>query len=258
MSEELATVDDGTVDHEELRKVILDRRKSIEEGYWELALDLHKVWNHTYHIEWGFESFQAYVEEELDFRVRTAQYMVSIADWFGKMGPQVQTWVRSLGWSKSKELVGRVTEENWKEWRKKVKGKTVSQLLALLKEDGGKEKEKEEDEVDGEKPKKRSFRLYESQMENVEQAIKKAKEDANSDSDNHALDLICTEYLATHQGKSGLAEIMAKYEKLYGVRLVAYNPTEDVIVYGDALLDDLLADDGAEATDDAEPEAEAS
>jgi hypothetical protein len=219
---------------EKLRQRIKDLRTQIEEGYWELAVDLAKVYGETLYVEWGFENWSDYVEKELDFKLRTAQYMVSIAEWFGKMEPDVQTWVKSLGWTKAKELVGKVDESNWSAWKKKIAGKSVSAIMDMM---ASEKKGKSKDVDTLEEFKRRAFKLAPAQIENVEKAIAKAKDDAKTDSDAHALDLVCTEFLATHQGQEGLSDYLANLEKIFGVSLVAYNKTTDSVVYGAALLE---------------------
>ena len=221
-----------------LRTRIKDLRTQIEDGYWELAQDLNKVWNDTLYIEFGFESWSDYVEKELDFKVRTAQYMISIAGYFGKMSPDVQAWVKSLGWTKAKELVGKVDEESLPAWKKKTAGKSVSQIIDMLKVEKG---AKSATSATPDEFKRRGFKLALPQLENVEAAVAKAKDDAKTDSEAHALDLICTEYLATHQGTEGLNDYLARIEKIFGVSLIAYNKNDDQVVFGKELLEGLPA-----------------
>ena len=52
-----------------------------------------------------------------DFQPRKAQYLVSIQEWFGRMKPEIQGWIREMGWTKAKELVGVVTNDNAEEWQ---------------------------------------------------------------------------------------------------------------------------------------------
>ena len=54
-----------------------------------------------------------------------------------------------------------------------------------------------------------------TQLANVEAAISKAKEDADSDKDGHALDLICTSYLSLNPGERSMADFLASYEKVF-------------------------------------------
>ena len=46
---------------------------------------------------------------------------------------------------------------------------------------------------------------------------------------------VCMKDMATVQ------EVLAYIEKESGLRLIAYNPEEDTIVYGDDLIDELVA-----------------
>lgn len=242
-TEELASVEDtaNTAEANDLRQQILDMRAKIDESYWEFAEALHTVWKETHYLEWGFDDWTDYVEQELDYKLRTAQYLVSIIDWFGKMPKNVQNWVKSLGWTKAKLLVKKVDQDNWKEVRKQIKNKSVSEITTILKGGSG-STSKDKSQSEGEKPTRKAFSLHAEQLENVNAAIAKAKEDANSDKEGHALDLICTHYLSTNPGERTIDDFLGSFEKIFGVQLIAYNEGEDAIVYGESTLDAIVGE----------------
>lgn len=243
---EVASVADlGESNSEEIRQQIMDLRSKIDDSYWEFAEALHVVWRDTLYLEWGFDDWTKYVEEELDYKLRTAQYLVGIIDYFGKMPANVQTWVKSLGWTKAKLLVKKVDADNWKEVRKQIKGKSVVQITEYLSGGSGKSEKVKVEDDNTEKPARKAFSLYADQLANVEAAVAKAKEDADSDKDGHALDLICTSYLSLNPGERSMSDFLASYEKVFGVRLIAVS-SDDEIVYGESTLDALVPeeDDG--------------
>lgn len=233
----------GGKEHADERAKIIDLRNKVEESYWELSKELSNVYQGSYYIAWGFASWKEYVESELQFALRKAQYLVSIQDWFGRMKPAVQEWVQSLGWTKAKELIGVVTDENAADWKARLDGLTYAELVAELK--GGKKGEETPIEGDGgdrvapEKPERKAFSLFPEQSSNVAAALEKAKALANTDKDGHALDLICSDFLATNAADDDFFGVLRRLEKTSGLRLVAYDKSADAVVFGSDLLDEL-------------------
>ena len=233
---------------QELRQHVIEIKQQVENSYFDFAEGLHKVWNSSLFVEWGYDSFPAYVEGELEYTPRTAQYLVRIADYFGKMNDDIREWVKSLGWSKAKELVKRVTPENFAEMKEKVAGKTVSQIQAMLKADKDAASDTEAEEESEEKAKRMSFSLFPDQTKTVNDAIERAKADGNTDKDGHALTLIATDFLA--QGETTLSARLEAIEKTFGVKLIAVKEEDDGVSfpYGEATLDALTEepDEGGE------------
>jgi len=247
----LATVDDAQVEMEdrpELRQKVKTLRAQVEDGYWELSQALHEVYETSAYVAWGYDSWKDYVQsDELDFQLRKAQYLISIATWFGKLNKGVQKWVAALGWSRAKELVGKVTNENAAEWKKKVAGKTVLQIQEMLKgeDGGGGEGGGDGDGGTGEgsaddKPSKWAFSLFQGQREAVEGAIELAKKASQSDKEGNNLTLICTEYMANNAAIDSADEYLGRVEKVLGVKLIAYQDSTESVVYGEKLLDQLF------------------
>lgn len=259
----LSVVDGGApaqAGFEELRKEILDLKNKVEEDYWELSVKLHQVYRDSLFMAWGFQAWKDYVEKELDFKIRKAQYLVGIQEWFGAMAPKVQEWIRELGWTKARMLISVVTNDNAEEWKKRLKGKTAVEVLEELQRGRGGDGSEDDEGEDGEggdgegkvkkqkeKPKKKSFSLFPAQEENVDAALEHAKKAAETDKDGHALDLICTDYLATNVGITSLNDYLSKVEKHVGVQLVAWDRGKSAVVYGGELLDEL---DGKAADSD--------
>jgi len=252
----------GALEHGDVRENVLALRRKTEESYWELSIALHEVYTSSYYVAWGFESWKDYVETELDFRTRKAQYLVGIQEWFGKMKPNVQQWVRELGWTKAKELTGVVTNDNASQWRRDIEGKSYREMMVLV--DRHKQEKRLEAQsgppasatfeptAPGEDEReiftKRSYQLAPAQVENVDLAFQKAKELAESDKEGNVLDLICSDFLQGHVGTPNVKDAIAQLERQVGLKLIAWDPNQDVIVYGSNTLTQLAAEDaeGAE------------
>lgn len=239
----MADLQINQIEHSDVRKRVLDLRKKVEESYWELSQSLSEVYSKSYYIAWGFQSWKEYVESELDFALRKAQYLVSISDWFSKMSPEVQDWIKSIGWTKAKALVGVVTDENAADWKARLDGLTYAQLVEELKGaskdidtplDGEGDKDVAED-----KPQKKAFSLFPEQSANVAAALDKAKQLANTEKDGHALDLICSDFLATNAGTDDMFSVIKRIEKSSGLYFIAYNKQTDSVVYGAEILDEI-------------------
>jgi len=257
--------DSGEYENKEIREKILDLLAKSEDLNWDLAVVLETAYAGDMYRQWGFDSFRSYVEEELNIKIRKAQYLVQITEWFKKMPGNIQAWVRELGWTKARMLMHVVTVENAAEWRNKVAGKSVAEIEKMLKEakgsggegGGGGDGEGGSDGEGAEKPKKKSFSLFDPQYENVERALEKASEMSGSDKEGNNLDLICTEFLATNAGVDTPQDLFRKIEKITGLSIVAYNLEKDSVAYGSELIEQLEAVDAEnEEEEDAEYDAE--
>lgn len=235
----------STPEADALRQEILDKRSLVDNAYWDLAGDLQRVWKEDLYLGWGFADFATYASQELGYKPRSAQYLVTIADYFGTLPAEIQDWVKSLGWSKAKELVGRVKVENWLEIKDKIEGLSVVKIIEFFKGSGsGKGKDSGSSSAPSETQRK-AFALFPAQIENVEKAIELAKQQAKSDKDGHALDLICTSFMS--QGGGDTLEVLRRMEKMSGLRFVAYDPNSDSVIYGQDLIDQMSGE--AEAGD---------
>ena len=257
----LATVDEGTNDeYDDLRKEVIQIRDQVEDKSWDLAVKLMQVHDSSAYIEWGFGKWKDYVEQELAFKLRKANYLVSIAQWFGNLNKPIQKWVGELGWSKAKELVGVVDNDNAAEWKKKCKGKSVAQIQKMLAEaqddsgdDGGSDDGGSvSDSGSSETSRRKTFSLFEGQSGTLDQALAKASEMSQSDKEGHNLEMICTEFLATHAAMGTIADYLKHVEHTTGFKLLAYDPKggenkDGDIVYGDELLDELSVEDDDES-----------
>lgn len=241
---------DGTVqvDNEDLRQEVIKLRDKADESYWAFGIALAEVYSGDKYRAWGFQTWKEYVERELDFDIRTIQYLFKLQLWFETVTPSIAKWVRGLGWTKARMLMHVVTKENAAEWKKRVDGKTVKEIQDILDgkkrlEDGGEEGEGSgsgggsgEKGKDGESGRKRSWFFYSGQDRLVSDAIERAKTVAETDNEGHALTLICTDYLATNADTMNKDDMFKNLERTTGLLIVAVRESdgeeEDEIVYG--------------------------
>lgn len=253
-----------------MRKKAKDLAQQTDELFIELGRILFVIWDTTsdgdttsqpLYEKWGYNTFADYVEQELNIDRRRAQRLRRI--WYvleiecAGIPDTLKSNLIKLGTTKLRELC-RVIDTNTAEtWYERVaapfcgpKDLTVSEVRDLVKEyldGGGEEKEAKEEEEDG-VPKNEIFSLYPAQKRNLEMAMDAAKVLANNPKakKGHCLDLICMDFVATNDVRSGANEesrsmYLAKMEHNLGVRLVALEGKK--IVYGIEALEELSDDD---------------
>lgn len=275
-------VDVEQVDHEAVRARVRDLRTRVEQDGWELSEALFEVHRAALYQVWGFASWKDYVEKELEFRQRKADYFVSTQAWVRLFAPDFVQWVRAMGLSKARLMCNRVLPETAATWRARLDGKTYREMEMLLSgqdpDDDGSDGDGDGGDGEGseggsgaggEKAEAVRFMLYPAQKSNVMLAVERAKVQAQTDVDGHALDLICTDFLAGSGHFRTTAEHLANVERALGVRLVAFAGTateagKRSIVYGSDFMNDLMDElgedgvglDGDDADDDDEGEGE--
>ncbi len=241
----LQSVDGGKKDgptHDEIRKKLVESRNNLEAQYWEFSDLLFEAFDGALYKAWGFSNWKEYVENELDFKMRKVEQLISTAKWFRRMPQKVQDWARAIGPSKLRLILTSVTPENAAEWKKRIEGKSFREIEDIVRDSdsGGNGGGSDPDETeDPNKAKTMSFKLFPKQHKNVEQAVSVAKGMAESEKPGHALDLICTDFLASNGGIETVQDYLKRIEKATGVRIIAYDMSEDAVVFGGMLLDEL-------------------
>jgi len=237
-------VGDLDVPDAEIRQEVLDLKNQVGDNYWLLAEKLKMVYDKDLFRNWGFDSWKEYVDSELAFELRKAQYLVQIHGWIQGMPPAIQEWMHELGWTKCRMLLHVVTTENATEWKNRIEGKTVAEISEILKgggEGGGGGGNLGEGDSTLEPSKKYTFGMKGNQISIVDMAIARAQELAETDKPSNALALICTEFLSSSGTTLSLKDYIASAEQYLGLHIVAMRPVkngEDDIVYGWQYLDD--------------------
>jgi hypothetical protein len=248
--------------------------KSINQGYMELAEIIHTVWCTTINgephnacvtVAWGYESYKQWASEELGLHPRKVERLKAI--WHhlhvtleGKLDRRIRNKIIDLGWTKVRELIRVIDADNAEQWVEVAENLNYNELCEVIRralEDQEKKDQAaavgvadddDEEEFHGHDPppdmdrfKQMSFMLSPEQKANVELALERAGQLANSVKPGHLLDLICTDFLSTNDFRrkdDPLRHLtfLAKFERLMGKRLVVIDATTWVIEYGmDAL-----------------------
>lgn len=242
----------------EQRKKVVDLRKQISQTFLSFAKELTEVHTSKLYQKFGFKTWKQYVEEEVDFNVRKADYLVSISNWIKSLPDGGEQWVGSLGWTKAKELTQVVDSSNFHEWKEKVAGLSYREIKDLLNKDS-KKKETidtggDELESNNEELHKKIFSLYRPQLKNLNEALTKAKSIAETSKDGHALDLICTSFLSDNVDSKDLSSILRKIEKIFDVVLFAANTDLNDFIYNGDIIEAMAEDDHGKSYFEEHPE----
>jgi hypothetical protein len=150
---------------------------------------------------------------------------------------------------KARILASVITAENAEQWLDRVENLSTREVQRLVRGEVDAEQERlnalppgqaaDEDEQKPEiqqKPVKKGWSFTRVLLDPVERAIQKACDMAASDSEPKALSLICTEFLATNLNRNEPHEYLAHIEHVTGWRIVAIDPQDGKVLYGEDLM----------------------
>lgn len=224
---------------ERLRSAVLTLRDNIGKSYLILAGVLHNIQEESLFLDWGFPSFADYVESEVRFQVRKAQYLTAIWRKFIVELELPYKDMERIGWSKAKELLHVVNEKNVAKVIETANDTTVDDLRSAVRSKKGDVAEKmglDPNDGGGEAIERLTITLVGDQIENVGKALDKAKRVSGSDKKNNLIDLVCLDYNAGDE-VTDLAVLLHRAERTYGVQIVAFDG--DGVVYGADTLSEL-------------------
>lgn len=258
-----------------LRQRVREAIQRVENSYFDCAEALHAVYEKAAYVDWigpireppvnddedgkivtrKYKTFKEYAENEVGVSGRKADYLVSIHRFFVinlKMEEALIGRLKSLGWSKCKELIGVVDLKNADEWIEKAESMTVTQLAeecrAAMK--GGQSPPSEVT--------RKSFTLMDDQIEIVDEALKHAGTISDSDKDGNLLTLVCQGYLASAvrptTGSTKRA-FLRQIERTLGMKLIGVDVASKTVVYGKDVFASLSGE-APSKTDEEEEEVE--
>jgi hypothetical protein len=251
---------------DQLRRAAVKARDGVEACYWSLAEAMHRIHDGGLFQAWGFERFGDYVERDLDFEMGKANYLVRLWDWRQRLPADVQAQLDRVGCSKARLIATVATGANAADWLQRIEGRTVKEIVALVKGANSGEAarldslpseqaitEEENKPAIQQKADIVKLSLYRAQKDTFDRATGKAMDIAGTDSLSHAVDLINTEFLASHLGVNDPGAYLEGVERATGLRLVAIDGAGR-IVHGGDVLDAAVAQDAAgEAEETAAP-----
>lgn len=239
-----------------IRQMIIDGRKNIDEQFRNVAKLLFVVYERSLFMRWGFKNFEEYTNADLGFSYRKANYLIKIWDWYtnhvSRQDVMDAVW-QEIGWTKAKEMVGIINDENADEWLEKARSMNAIELAETCRkylkalqaggDDGGSTGSNETPD------KTLSFKLTPSQKGNVDDALTLASKASSSEKKGHNLDLICTNFIATNAESitRDAADFLGTVEKQYGFQILAVRTGDGTVVHGREVYDAVLEDARKEA-----------
>lgn len=183
---------------EEAYKAAATLEDDVEFNYFRLGGVLNRINEEGWYADEEFSKFSDFVESEFGVKRAKAMYLIKI---YRDLVESEIPWdaVKSLGWSKLKEISSVITKKNVKGWVKKAEGLSVLALAALVKQSKAESTGSGGDaDPAGAAPDVSSmaFKVHSDQKEVITQAVDKAKEEIGTEHSNSALEAICLDYLA--------------------------------------------------------------
>jgi len=239
-------------------------KQSVGEKFYLMGGLLRQVSLKEYWKKEGFKSFAEYVETNLDLKLRMAEYLIQINEYYGSLAlksPQsgVIPKISSLGVTKAIQLVGIVDGDNIGDWVKRAHGLSVKELKnAVAKERGGdipKAKGADSSASIGEVFTRMTFQLAENQLQNVNAALEVLRQEANSDKPGHLLDVMATLVLSHFSDNSPFAIVLEQVERATG-GLCVFFEAGGSCQYGQETLERVAAQIRSEVNSDGEEDAD--
>lgn len=176
----------------EAREAVLALNNETEMTMFKLGGVLSVIQANGWYEPYG--SFREYVEKEVGLHYRKATYWVAI---YNHLAESKVPWekVKSLGWTKLKEIAEVLTVENVDEWVKIAQSQTTLQLIETVKAHKQKDNPKALEDQSSKTVTTVTFKVHEDQKETIKAAIAKAKEQSGTSVDTAALEFICLDFL---------------------------------------------------------------
>jgi hypothetical protein len=211
---------------EKALKLIPALMNGMESDKFKLGGVLSLVQANGWHMDQGYESFRAFVENAHGLKYRKVMYLIANYNGLVKSGVR-WSQVEILGWSKLKEVIPILTKENVTEWVDLITGQemTVIQLQEYIKALTAGDTLPKTDTAEAKKTVTMTFKLHEDQKATVKEALDKAKHEVGTTVDTVALEAICLDFLG---GASKLQQMPTLKD------LMASKSAEEVLgIFGD-------------------------
>ena len=205
-------------------------KKMVEGAYLEFTELLYEAAQGQYFKEWGFDTFDEYIKQELDWQERKGWYFVAIQKKLVVEGKVSKDKLQKIGWSKASRLTSlpasELTEGKAEKWVEKAEGKTFTELEAEVRRVNARQADKNTKEIEAEADNDFTpirFLLRPGQVKNVEGALKLAERITGSDKRNNLLDMICLDFNGSRaeEGKVKMENLIKGIERVYGVEIIA-------------------------------------
>lgn len=217
-----------------LRERAKELVREIDRCQIELAEILYKVKYHQLWKQWGYKSFNDYVNRELSLRTGKSFYLIQIYQKLIIDAKVKKEEIKEIGWSKVKEIAPIITENNKQELLLKVKQDCVEELSEEVREIKNTIVEENTEPLHIIR-----FGLYETQYQLWKTAIEKAMKLTNSENMNQIVECILHEFLSgtLEKPEEELKCFLERAERVYNIKLIAIKGEK--VVFGRNALKEL-------------------
>lgn len=233
---------DRTKNAMELYEKLLNLKNDIGAKFIEMGELLNQFYDHKYYLEVGYQDWEQFCAEALDFHARWALDIRKIAIKKEQLKLSDRD-VAEIGVKKMAQLLpvmrDRRSADHWIKEAKKP-GVTTERLIAKVRQARGRITKEEAEKV----PVKYILPVYEDDVETVERAFELAKEVTQSDSRGVQFVAMAEEFRSTYEHESGdfdkhriVAGMLKRIESLMKVKIsgdVTDAETGEVIREGEA------------------------
>ena len=201
----------------EVRSRIKEIDRSVVNNYFELADLLHESWSLEYYTKkWGYVSgksgFEEFINSELDISYRKARYLIDIKEKVNELGLNRDRLLR-IGWTKLKDLVTVINDDNCDEWLSKAEDMTTREVTDAIRVSKGK---KIDESI------KMTIKMDETESSIIEEALNTASEMLENKNKTVALTMICQEWMEVKGAVPASIPLQNQIdyiEKVYNVKL---------------------------------------
>lgn len=192
------------LDAESALKLIPELVDGVEYNNFKLGGVLCRMQEENWWKASGHETFKSYLDAEHGLGYRKAMYLIDI---YRNLVDSGVSWesVKNVGWTKLRVLAPILTQENAAEWVARAETMTTIQLEEYIKNvkaangagsTGGTSSSTSSNVVS------KTFKLHSDQVDIIEAALDKCKNQKSTEHDNVALQYICEEWAAGAIGKT--------------------------------------------------------
>ena len=153
-----------------------------------------------------YATFRAFVETEHGMGYHKATYFIQIYNCLVESGVPWEK-VKSVGWTKLKEIAKVINNDNVDEWVKIATAQTTINLIDTVKKHVASGAPVAIEDQSSKTVTTKTFKVHEDQKLTIEAAINKAKEATGTAVDTAALEFICLDYMGGMSMKDKLMKL---------------------------------------------------
>lgn len=204
---------DNLLSSTHVRSRMKELTAQVNQSNAEMAMCLEQILTRDLHKEWGYETFEQYVQAETHLQARQAYNYVSTLRRARMAGISEKT-LKELPWGGLRVAANSLSEddpEKNKELIEKIKTMPTMELQRALDKAKG-----------GEEWHTVHVRLSDDQFKSYKEAIERAEKATGSNKEGWLLDVICMDYKANEYENRGQAldAWIQRFENNYGVTVV--------------------------------------